>query len=127
MTQPLTHQPNAPVLDTMYLALEDPESWEILYAEPIPGVKRDGSEVVCSRVVTISVMDAIDHQRYVNLQMKPKSSLMARDLLDEFIIVNWATLRKINIEVDEDTVVLNLNHPLAGKTLNFDVEVVEIN
>ena len=31
------------------------------------------------------------------------------------------------IEVDEDTIVVNLNHPLAGKTLNFDVEVVEIN
>ena len=30
------------------------------------------------------------------------------------------------IEVNEDTIVVNLNHPLAGKTLNFDVEVVEI-
>jgi FKBP-type peptidyl-prolyl cis-trans isomerase 2 len=29
-------------------------------------------------------------------------------------------------EVKKDTVVLNFNHPLAGKTLNFDVEVVEI-
>jgi FKBP-type peptidyl-prolyl cis-trans isomerase 2 len=30
------------------------------------------------------------------------------------------------IEVKEDVVVMNFNHPLAGKTLNFDVEVVEI-
>ena len=30
------------------------------------------------------------------------------------------------IEVTGEMVVLNLNHPLAGKTLNFDVEVVEI-
>lgn len=29
-------------------------------------------------------------------------------------------------EVKEDTVVLNFNHPLSGKTLNFNVEVVEI-
>lgn len=31
------------------------------------------------------------------------------------------------IEVNEDTIVVNLNHPLAGRTLNFDVEVIEIN
>jgi FKBP-type peptidyl-prolyl cis-trans isomerase SlyD len=29
-------------------------------------------------------------------------------------------------EVKKDTVVLDFNHPLAGKTLNFDVEVVEV-
>ncbi len=30
-------------------------------------------------------------------------------------------------EVKDDVVVLNFNHPLAGKTLNFDVEMMEIN
>lgn len=30
------------------------------------------------------------------------------------------------VEVKEDVVVMDFNHPLAGKTLNFDVEVVEI-
>jgi FKBP-type peptidyl-prolyl cis-trans isomerase SlyD len=29
-------------------------------------------------------------------------------------------------EVKKDTVVVDFNHPLAGKTLNFDVEVVEV-
>jgi len=29
-------------------------------------------------------------------------------------------------EVKEDTIVLDLNHPLAGETLTFDVEVVDI-
>jgi FKBP-type peptidyl-prolyl cis-trans isomerase 2 len=31
------------------------------------------------------------------------------------------------IEVQEDIIVLNFNHPLAGKTLNFEVEVVDVN
>jgi FKBP-type peptidyl-prolyl cis-trans isomerase 2 len=30
-------------------------------------------------------------------------------------------------EVKEDVIVVNLNHPMAGKNLDFDVEVVEIN
>ena len=30
-------------------------------------------------------------------------------------------------EVKENAVVIDMNHPLAGKTLDFDVEVVEIN
>jgi FKBP-type peptidyl-prolyl cis-trans isomerase 2 len=30
------------------------------------------------------------------------------------------------MEVKDDVVVMNFNHPLAGKTLNFDVEVLEI-
>ena len=30
------------------------------------------------------------------------------------------------MEVKKDVVVMNFNHPLAGKTLNFDVEVVDV-
>jgi peptidylprolyl isomerase len=30
------------------------------------------------------------------------------------------------MEIHDNEVVLDMNHPLAGKTLNFDVEVVEI-
>jgi len=31
------------------------------------------------------------------------------------------------VEVKKDRVVVDFNHPLAGKTLNFDVEILEIN
>jgi len=39
---------------------------------------------------------------------------------------NGQTIPAKITEVKEDTVVLNFNHPLSGKTLNFNVEVVEI-
>ncbi len=31
------------------------------------------------------------------------------------------------IEVKKDVVIMNFNYPLAGKTLNFDVEIIQIN
>ena len=35
--------------------------------------------------------------------------------------------RKVKVvDVKEDTVTLDANHPLAGATLNFDVELIEI-
>jgi FKBP-type peptidyl-prolyl cis-trans isomerase 2 len=30
------------------------------------------------------------------------------------------------MEVKNDVVVMNFNHPLAGKTLKFEVEIIEI-
>ena len=30
------------------------------------------------------------------------------------------------LEIKENEIILDMNHPLAGKTLNFDVEVMEI-
>jgi FKBP-type peptidyl-prolyl cis-trans isomerase SlyD len=35
-------------------------------------------------------------------------------------------LQPVVSEVKEETIVLDFNHPLAGKTLNFDVKVVEV-
>jgi FKBP-type peptidyl-prolyl cis-trans isomerase SlyD len=29
-------------------------------------------------------------------------------------------------EIKQDTVVIDLNHPLAGKTLHFDVKVMDV-
>jgi len=40
---------------------------------------------------------------------------------------NGQTIPARIIEVKEDVIIVNLNHPLAGKILNFEVEVIEIN
>ncbi|MEW6067921.1 MAG: peptidylprolyl isomerase [Nitrospirota bacterium] len=40
---------------------------------------------------------------------------------------NGQTINGRIIEIKDDIVVVNFNHPLAGKTLNFEVEVIEIN
>ena len=30
------------------------------------------------------------------------------------------------IEIEQDTITLDFNHPLAGKTLKFEVEIIDI-
>jgi len=50
---------------------------------------------------------------------KAGMSLQARDKNGQTRIVKIMEVRK-------DVVVMNFNHPLAGKTLNFDVQIVEI-
>jgi FKBP-type peptidyl-prolyl cis-trans isomerase 2 len=53
--------------------------------------------------------------------MKPEAGMMlsARG-------ANGQTFPARIIEVKKDVVVMNFNHPLAGKILNFDVEIIEI-
>ncbi len=50
--------------------------------------------------------------------LKPGMTVTARG--------NGSVIQAKVIEITKDTVSLDLNHPLAGKTLNFDVEVVSV-
>ncbi len=40
--------------------------------------------------------------------------------------VNGQEFQAVVAEVGNDFIMLDLNHPLAGKTLNFDVEIVDV-
>ena len=40
---------------------------------------------------------------------------------------NGNTFPAVISEIKNDSIVLDLNHPLAGKTLNFEITIVEIN
>jgi FKBP-type peptidyl-prolyl cis-trans isomerase 2 len=39
---------------------------------------------------------------------------------------NGNSLNAIITDVDESTVILDANHPLAGKTVVFDIEMLEV-
>jgi FKBP-type peptidyl-prolyl cis-trans isomerase 2 len=48
---------------------------------------------------------------------------MTLKLVDE----NGDEIPVVVVEVNEETVTLDANHPLAGKELTFDIEVLDIN
>lgn len=64
------------------------------------------------------------------MQQVPKASFAGADTLNVGDLVQgMAGGKQINARVaviEEDAIVIDLNHPLAGKTLNFDVEIVGV-
>ena len=99
----------------------------------IPGLEREltGLHVGDEKAVTVKPEDGygvVDPKATVDL---PKTQLPP-DLKPEVGQVLNGTdqsgrpVRAIILEVGKDTVKLDLNHPLAGKTLNFKVKVVDI-
>jgi peptidylprolyl isomerase len=68
-------------------------------------------EKLTTKVSRSHLPDSVQPAIGMQLQVKQK---------DGSIFVVWIT------EMDEETVTLDANHPLAGKTLNFDVELTDI-
>lgn len=64
------------------------------------------------------------------LQEVPRSSFKDADALNVGDVVSGQsgeqTVHAAVAEVKSDVVVLDLNHPLAGKTLHFNVEILEV-
>ncbi|MGB5618391.1 MAG: peptidylprolyl isomerase [Desulfobacterales bacterium] len=68
-------------------------------------------EKLTTKVSRAHLPDSVQPAIGMQLQVKQK---------DGSIFVVWVT------GMDEETVTLDANHPLAGKTLNFDVELTDI-
>ena len=100
--------------------------------EIISGLERGlaGLAVGESTSVTLAPVDASGERNEQAVQQVPKEAFQAAGDLTVGDIVNGQIagqpFRAQVMALDEETVTLDLNHPLAGKTLTFDVEVVAI-
>jgi peptidylprolyl isomerase len=99
----------------------------------IPGFEKavSGMEVGESKTVTIRPEEAYGHKRD-ELIVEVKKSEIPKDIdpsLGQKLQIKQPNGQIINLvvsEVKEDEVTLDANHPLAGQTLIFEVELVEI-
>ena len=80
--------------------------------------------------VTVEPADGYGVRRDELIQKVPREAFQGVDQVEVDMAFHAETQNGMQtvevIEVDEDTVTIDGNHPLAGQTLNFEIEVVGI-
>jgi FKBP-type peptidyl-prolyl cis-trans isomerase 2 len=99
----------------------------------IPGFEKAvmGMKVGEKKSVKVGPEDAYGPEDPTAIQNVPKNQLPAEITPKAGMILtargkDGESMPVKIVEVKDDVVVMDFNHPLAGKTLNFDVEVIEI-
>ncbi len=111
----------------------DPLEFQLGSGQVIPGFDKavEGMAVGESKTVSIAPEDAYGHRNEQAIQEVPKSALP-----DDLVPVEGMMLQAQNqnqqpvqltvTAVGDETITVDANHPLAGKTLNFEISLVEI-
>jgi peptidylprolyl isomerase len=111
----------------------EPLEFEVGSGMIIPGldVAMPGMEVGEKKIVKIACADAYGALNPEMRQAVPREGIPADIPLEVGTQLQMQTpdgqaMPVMVVEVDEATVTLDANHPLAGKDLQFDIEVVSI-
>lgn len=111
----------------------DPLEFTIGGGQIIPGLDREiaGMAVGDCKTVTVAADDAYGQHRLEALQEVPRSRLPAEIDLTvgnrlQAVTQDGQQMVVTIAAVNEDTVTMDANHPLAGQDLVFEVELVEI-
>ncbi|MEA3251222.1 MAG: FKBP-type peptidyl-prolyl cis-trans isomerase [Pseudomonadota bacterium] len=80
---------------------------------------------------TISPEHAFGQHNPQNIQSLPRDSFDEESELEEGLVMSFADpaggeLPGVIAEIGDKRVEVDFNHPLAGRTLTFDVEVIEV-
>lgn len=66
----------------------------IIYNEPVPGIDPQGQVMTANRKIVMTNRDAIAVQRGVVTARKGVCDWSDEDLLDEFMIIHWAEVKR---------------------------------
>ena len=98
----------------------------------IPGLESalDGMKIGESKQVTVTPEDAYgtvnkDAASEIDKSQIPEDSLKVGAVLQGQNPEGKIIIARV-VEIKEETVLLDYNHPLAGKTLNFDVKILAV-
>src|SRR5690606_8536869 len=80
---------------------------------------------------SIPSQDAFGQPNPANVQHFKRSQFAADMELHEGLVISFADASKAELpgvvkSFDADSVVVDFNHPLAGRTIDFDVEIIDV-
>jgi FKBP-type peptidyl-prolyl cis-trans isomerase 2 len=108
----------------------EPISFTVGTKQVIPGFENAlmGMEVGENKTITLSPEEAYGNVESERIQEVPKEFVPDTVKVGETLTANTeqGPINVVVTEVRDDVVVLDGNHPMAGKVLNFDLELVEI-
>jgi FKBP-type peptidyl-prolyl cis-trans isomerase 2 len=111
----------------------DPLEFTVGSGQIIPGLDRaiDGMSVGEKKIVEVPASEAYGDRNPEGVQTVPRAQVPDHIPLDpgtqlQVQTGDGRTLPVTVADVTEEAVVLDANHPLAGKDLTFEVELVEI-
>ncbi|MFH1725367.1 MAG: peptidylprolyl isomerase [Elusimicrobiota bacterium] len=111
---------------------DEPLSFTKGQGEIIPGLDEQiaGMKAGDKKQVTVAPEKAYGPRNPEAIRPVPKSVFQDSGELEVGSMVGGESpagpFRAVASEVREDEIVIDLNHPLAGKTLQFDIEIVEV-
>ncbi len=99
----------------------------------LPGVEKKllGMCVGEKKCFELKPEDAFGQPNPANFQRIDRSSFASDMVLEEGVVISFADAQKAELpgvvySVGENEVVVNFNHPLAGRTLRFTAEIIAV-
>ena len=99
----------------------------------IPGFDTavDGMKVGETKKVTLEPEQAYGDHNPEGIQAVPKESFPDDFEFEAGLVIEGSVqdkpVRGVISQIEEEFVVVDFNHPMAGKNLNFDIELVDVN
>ncbi len=121
---------NGDVVDSTFD--KQPATFKVGDGNLLPGFEAAlyGFKAGDKRSLQIEPENAFGQPNPQNLQVMPRSQFADMELSEGLLIIfndaANAELPGIVKTFDEQQVTIDFNHPLAGKTLSFDVEIIEV-
>ncbi len=121
---------NGDVVDSTFD--KQPATFKVGDGNLLPGfeVALYGFKAGDKRSLQVAPENAFGQPNPQNVQVMPRSQFAGMELSEGLLIIfndaANAELPGIVKAFDEQQVTIDFNHPLAGKTLSFDVEIIEV-
>lgn len=121
---------NGDVVDSTFE--KQPATFKVGDGSLLPGFERAlfGLKGGDRRTLRVEPEQGFGQPNVQNVQVMPRNQFEGMELSEGLLIIfndaANAELPGIVKEFDDNQVTIDFNHPLAGKTLTFDVEIIEV-